>query len=366
MMAQKLDQKAELTGSGGVFDDWESVWVQRTWGDAFHQFRFRCAERSSRGVQEKFKPNDLIQVKLAGELAINGLILVRQVGYESASHAVQIQGVSTTWPAARANIIKKFNYQGKTFLEIADELLKDTDPKVKHSEKGKIDSRPFDDHMELIPGESIWSALERLARQRNILMTCDPEGNFIFVGEKQKSSSIGKLIEGVNIKKMQFIASTSDQWSDFILYNQTRGSDDKKFRAASEQGAKAKGRSPFYSPKLTLNEHPVREPEEVMKRADTEALWTEGHEITAVVTVLGWTPEQGGKLWQEGDSVYIQSPMCPLDQEMSIQSVTFTQDDKSGTLSTLVCIAPWGLSADQGFNVATPSPPQPAQNIGAR
>jgi hypothetical protein len=41
------DEVATIVAAGGRFEDWESVFVQHRWTDAFARFRFTSAERES-------------------------------------------------------------------------------------------------------------------------------------------------------------------------------------------------------------------------------------------------------------------------------------------------------------------------------
>ena len=76
-MPAKSSEKATLSVGGGNFEDFETIWVQQTFGDSFDHFKFTCAERVG-GSQ--FKPGQKCSVKLAGQDAIiDGLILTRQV-----------------------------------------------------------------------------------------------------------------------------------------------------------------------------------------------------------------------------------------------------------------------------------------------
>lgn len=346
------DEKATLIVGGSKFEDWESVWVQKTWGDSYHQFRFTCAERDASSQQ--LKPEDECAIELAGELAITGMILTRQAAYDENSHGVMLQGVSMTWPAARASIVHATgNFDGKHFMQIAEEVLKPTG--VKATKKGEISEKKFE-RMQVQPGEALFNFLERVGRDRKIIVTCDKEGNFLFVGE-HPGESIGALIEGVNIKRCQAVISVSAQRSDFIIRGQTAADNDQNMRTQAEQEAKEEGRlkKKFYSPIIVNIEQPVWTQDEVKQRAKNEVMWTEAQQVQATFVVQGWKTGDG-KLWEPGKNVSVKSPMALLDMELTIQSVTYTQDDPSGTLTTLLCVAPWGLNSKSDFKVAGGGP----------
>jgi prophage tail gpP-like protein len=338
------DEKATLIVGGKKFEDWETVWVQRIRGDGFHQFRFTAAERdlASQGyAQLQIKPEDECIIELAGDLAINGMVVTRQAAFDEGNHGVLLQGVSKTWAAARAGIVHETgNFDGKTFMQIAEEVLKPTG--VKGTKIGTIGETPFR-LAQVHPGENIFQFLTRLATDAKVLVSCTKDGDFLFVGE-HKPQSLGALIEGQNIRKCQATISVSAQRSEYILRNQGGADDKDNMRKQSEQEAKETGKlKKVYSPIVVPNEQPTWTPKELQERAKNESMWTEAQAIQATVVVQGWTAGNG-KIWEEGKSVSIKSKMAMLDMELVIQSVTFTQDNNSGTLTTLLCVPPWSLN----------------------
>jgi prophage tail gpP-like protein len=363
-MATKTIEKATLIVGGGEFEDWEEVWAQITWGDAFSQFKFVCAEREgSNGTAQRFKPGDQGTVLLAGQLAVTGEILTRQVAYDANNHKVMLHGVSDTWAPATSSIVHETSsFDGRNFEQIADEVLKPTG--VKYKTEGNLDKTKWK-RMHCAPGEPIFNFLERIARDRKILVTCTKKGEFLFVGEGRKGKQQGELIEGRNILKMQCVISNSFQRSKLIARNQTPADNTQNMRPACEQKAEAPGRLKKYRPIIIPMEQPVWNEKECQQRVNTESMWTAAQEIKATVTVQGWQPggpSGGGDLWEAGSDVMLTAPMALLHQTMSIESVTFTQDNRRGSLTTLLLVAPWGLNGTSKLQVGGSSPPAAATN----
>src|SRR5215471_15888114 len=172
-------EKATLIVGGGQFEDFTSIWIQDTWGDAFSQFRFTCAERDAPGStatlsSSQFAPGEKCTILLAGQLAITGIILKRQVAYDAHDHGVVLQGANMAWEAETSSIVHKdSNFDGKSFLEIATEVLSLTDATV--DIEGDIPTTPIK-FAQIQPGEEVFSFLQRYARPRNILITSNKEG----------------------------------------------------------------------------------------------------------------------------------------------------------------------------------------------
>jgi prophage tail gpP-like protein len=100
---------------------------------------------------------------------------------------------------------------------------------------------------------------------------------------------------------------------------------------------------------------------EVALRAETEQQWAEGTQIQATIVVYGWFAPNG-ELWEPGKTVTVQSPMAMLNNiVLSIRTATFTQDDASGTLTTLDLVNPELLNDHSDYNVSDPTLPHPSR-----
>jgi prophage tail gpP-like protein len=360
-LGPKREETATLIVAGLRFEDWESVWVQLQLSDAYSQFRFTAAERDPLPdwwERLQFKPQDPCQIYLGGLLAFTGVIILRQVAYAGKQHGVVLQGVSDTWFAARASILDKDSQFKGGFLDVAKQVLAPTG--VGFEVLGEIDSTPFKPPVKNQPGEPIFSFLERIGRDRKVIVAATREGKFLFIGE-HGPRVIDRLIEGVNILKMQCVISVVLGRSLYATRGQKPRSDEGSPTDAAHQEATAPGTMKRYSPLLTIMEHPVWTPHEVALRNDTEVMWNEGTIIEATITVQGWFTSAGA-LWQAGADVMVQSPMAMLNMVLSIQTVTFTQDSGSGSLSTLVCVAPWRLNGSRSYAVQNPQSPEASKS----
>jgi prophage tail gpP-like protein len=348
---------ASIVVGGRRFDDWESVWVQHRWTEQYPLFRFTAAERDP--VPElwqtlQFKPQDECAIYLGGMLAINGVILTRQVAYDANSHGVMLQGVGIQWYVGRASVLdEKGNFDEMTFEQIARKVIAPFGVGIHVI--GSLNATPFK-RLQVNPGETVWDFLERLARVRGIILGSDHLGNFLLIGD-HAGSLIGSLIEGVNILKCQCVIAVENMFSEYWVRAQTAASDDQHGRQASEQECKVPGTAKRYSPLLTPAEQPVWNLAEVCDRASNEALWHEGTIIQATITVQGWFNPAGG-LWAAGADVIVRSPMAMLDMVLKVQTATFTQDRNSGTLTMLDLVAPWLLKDRSDFNVGRVGAPQ--------
>jgi prophage tail gpP-like protein len=347
---------ATLIVAGRKFDDWESVWVQCPWASEAPSFRFSAAERDpipNLWSRLQFKPGDECAIYLGGELAVAGVILTRQTAYDANQHGVQLMGRGMTWYAARGSIVDKRNLDGKTFEQIAHEIIKPFGVGVKAI--GTLNAMPFQ-RLQTEPTESVWTFLERIARARNIVLGSDHQGNFLLIGDHSFPIS-EQLVEGQNILHCQAIISAEYKRSEFYLQGQTAGSDSKQGIDASEQEAIVAGTAKRYSPLLQIAEQPVWDLAELKMRASAERQWNEGNELRVSITVQGWHNPRG-LLWRAGAEYHVTSPMAMVNQVLKAETVTFTQDVNQGSLTVLDLVAPWLLNGKSEFNLELPNAPQ--------
>lgn len=340
------------------FRDWESVSVSIKWADAFAHFRFTSVERDTPpGLYYKlqFVPGARVKVNLGGVNVLIGYIETRQVAYDANRHGIELIGKSITAPVARSSVhTKSGSFDGMTWKQVADKVVNPHGLKV--IPIGTLNATPFA-KLQNQPGEFIWDFLERIARPRGIILGSDSFGNFLAIGPHHMPVINTQLIEGENIKKCQMVMHKK-HYAEYISIAQGAASDANHGRDMSEMKASWAGTGYPGSVLITPAEQPVKAIQEVLDRAKNEAIWNEGPKLEVTIVVQGWFRDDVN-LWWPGDNVFLYSPMCPLNQMMKIEQVTFSQDNSNGTETTLLLKQPWAL-LDIAIDVSPVSPTNPA------
>lgn len=351
------EDKAVLNVAGINFQDWESVFVQINRNEPWPMFRFTAAERDtmpSEWTKLQFRPGQDCDILLGGEQAIKGVITTRQTSYEGSQHQVMLVGKGLSTFAAKSSMDSKTgeNFDGMTFLQVAKKVLAPFPGG--YEVIGTLDSTVFE-KLQNQPGERVWDFLERIARPRGIVMGSDENGKILLIGDHDKQPD-SELTEGVNILKCQCIINDDPTFYYFKVRSQVAASDDNPGKAASElESDPIRGTSKYYCLNLTNSEQPVKTKNECNVRAMNEMVWHEGTKINAAITTRGWKRPTTGKLWKAGDVVTVNSPMAMLNGiVLAIQSVTFTQDSGSGTLTLLDLVSPIFLKIHSSFRVTMP------------
>jgi prophage tail gpP-like protein len=227
------DEIAEIIVAGGAkkgagtgsFSDWETVWVQHRWMDAWPIFRFTAAERDPiPTLWERLQiiPTDRVQINLGGKLAITGVVQVRQTAYDGNSHAVSIQGVGVQWYVWRGAILDKKSEFFGSYVDVAKQVLAPFG--VSPVFIGEIDSTPFKNAAHNEPGESVFQFLERLGRSRKVILGADYQGNLLFIGDHD-SKLVDDLTEGENILSCQCVISIDNLYDPIVVRGSTGRSD---------------------------------------------------------------------------------------------------------------------------------------------
>jgi prophage tail gpP-like protein len=336
--------QAVLITSRGIFEDWESVWVQHRWAESTPQFRFTAVEREpipNLWDKLQFRPGDWVNITLGGQLALqNGLIVSRQVAYDANQHGVQLEGKSLTYFAAKSSVDHPDgNFDGMTFEQVAHAVL-DKYQGMSIATIGTLNPRVFQ-YLQNEKGETNWDFLERIARVRGIVLGSDHLGHFLLIGN-HTYPVVANLVEGVNILSCQCVIQIEDLRGYYEVVSQGAGTDGNSGTAVSEPHGDAPGTGPATSKVITPSPVPVTGQDELTEMAQNEAVWSEGTYVQATITSQGWMMPGAKELWRAGTNVFVNSPMAILDQVMKIRTVTFSQDQR-GTLTTLDLVVPWLL-----------------------
>ena len=340
-----------LSVDGQLYTQWKSITVYLCQKQAFNYYRFTCSEFTPFArsfAAQQIRPGSKCSVVLGGELAIEGFVVTRQVAFTEKSHGVEITGKSSTYATVNgAAVVKGGELTDVTFPEAANKLLQPYS--LTCTPKPGINMEKFP--RVNVTEQTCWEVIEKLARQRSIVLGVNPyKGSDFWATPAGYQEGDGEVIEGVNMLEGRETISmelgsgsaltlgqqapTPQKWGPVVtsspLGNQASG-------FASSMGFDA---GPFM-PLIGMAEMPAAQGE-AAQRSGAEGTAVSGEQIKVEAVLQGWFngggPKGGrtrGKLWRPWNSVFVKSPMLIMNETLICKSVTFTQDDKSGTRTTL-------------------------------
>jgi prophage tail gpP-like protein len=354
-MAWPASEVATVIVNGQAYTRWESVWVQERWAEAFSYARFTAEEGKilpTSWHDLQVKPGDRCTILLGGDVVLTGTVITRQTSVNATQHMVQLTVKSKAfWPYKSSVFNDPANFDGMTFVQVAKKVLEPLHVTPEIYKGSKFDETPLKNESPQI-GANVWDYLENLARSHKAIIGVARSGNPLLIGTHQ-GDTIGRLADGDNILSMQVTVSCEDLFQDYRVNAGNNGSDDNYGSKAASNVGQASGTAPEYSVVEIPMERPPNDPRETQRRAEYEAIWSEGTKITANYTVQGWFA-QNGTLWEAGKAVTVSSPMSMIGGVMKIRTATFQQDNSSGTTTTLECVAPWALLDTVGADVGPP------------
>lgn len=195
------------------------------------------------------------------------------------------------------------------------------------------------------PEETAFQTIERYAKAEGVMLVGEPDGsiNITRVGQKRHAGVIEhgkKPILRISVKY-----SAKDKKSPVITKSQSDlGVEDSALRREQKVYDDTVGR---YRPAIRFLEREGGD-RDVKRRGEWKRLRQHGSGTQVNLSLAGWR-DKGGTLWTPGHLVAVSWPAERLDQDLSVSTVTFTQNDK-GTIAALTLVEPksQGGSASSG------------------
>lgn len=343
-MWPKTTELAILTVNGQNYQEWETVMVRHALREAppYH-CRFTCSEGmplSKNFAVLQIKPGDECTVTLAGFPAFKGKVETRQVYYDANRHHIEIQCATFMDVITGGVISKTGEWKDKTFKDIAGDILGKMGTNLVF-EGGSAPSYKFP-RVSSTPGETVYDFLDVLARSLSpstgvgISFTSNVNEDFVVI--MGPNGGEDAVVEGQNIIiGREIIYNPSMAGANPTISQGTGDNENWGAKVASvpffQESQETFGKK--FTPAVIVNEMASFDKKLLEGRAGSEGQWQQGDQITVIVTVYGWLRQSGG-LWYRDQIVSVTSPMLIMQNtKLRAKSVTFTQDNGTGTRTTL-------------------------------
>jgi prophage tail gpP-like protein len=203
-------------------------------------------------------------------------------------------------------------------------------------------------------GEKVFDALERLGRERGLLITDDAGGRLIFCRASQIRTA--PIYYGATpVKEWRHRRSSEDRYTNYRVIGQN-ASNTQQFGATSANCGALAADAGWTERQhtLTILADRLATPATCKARAEFEAAIRSGKSTELIASVWGWrTPL--GDLWQPNRVTRVRNEERQIDDDYLISGVEYTID-ASGTFAALT------LSPPSAFTPELPAKPRFSAN----
>lgn len=322
------------------YEGWTAMRITRSIESICGDFAFEIAAREFTGAQRwPLRTGDACAVEVDGETVITGYVDAIDPQVDDRGYGITLTGRDRAGDLVDCSAIAKpGSWTGKSIEAIAAELAKpfgiDVVAKADTGEKVK--------RFALQQGETVYAAIERLARYRGLLAVSSPVGHVELIQPGQ-GAIVAELVEGRNIVAGRATHDARDRFSDYVVKGQASGDDNANGKAVS--AVKAEARDPAitrHRPLLIIGEDQSTTAN-LRKRAAWEASTRAAKAQRATLTVPGWRAPSG-QLWRPDQRVGVKAPFLLVEGTLLITEVTLAKDDR-GTVADLTVTPPeaWSL-----------------------
>ncbi|GAB7450980.1 contractile injection system protein, VgrG/Pvc8 family [Enterobacter roggenkampii] len=336
-----------LTVAGQQWDGWTDMSVTSSLDAIAGEFDLTITTQWSEAAPRTIKEGLPCSVTIGADKVLNGYIDDFIPSYDAENVSIRVMGRDKTGDLVDSSVVHKSGqWKGMRLEQLAAEIAKPYGITV-INETDTGDAFPS---VVLEQGETGFELLDRLAKQRGVLLTSNADGNLVITRASKKRASVA-LVLGENILAARGRFSWRERASQYIV----KGSSSAGGAAWDDQPAKVIGGRQIsiddeeisrYRPKILVNEDSL-----TVGGASTRGDWYKarmmGEANTTEITVAGWR-ENGdtGPLWKTNLLTDIRDPIQNLDTTWLIKSVTFTEGD-GGRIAVLALVPPESLDLPQ-------------------
>jgi prophage tail gpP-like protein len=357
-----ISEDVSLTVDGLRLRGFQEVNVTRSMKEATISYGLRVTNPawSSDAFAVRFARE--VELATGTELMCRGTVDEYESECEEEKREVRISGKSKGALAARHPPVKHKTgrIENKDLLAVAKEF---TETGVEWRSDVKLPPIPL---VQRHPLDSVFATVERYARSLGVMLVGQPDGAILITRGSDKRHG-GELAEGVRpMTSFKVKVSQKNKASPTLVRNQRRvGVAASDLRDEQTIYDPSDGR---FRPAIIYGETD-QDKQSAKNRGEWQRLRMGAFGgLSATIGVAGWR-DSDGLLWEPGRLVFLRIPSERIEQDMRIESVTFTQNLKDGTTAELTLVDPNTTGAksksgaaggkrnksDPGYGVADPN-----------
>jgi prophage tail gpP-like protein len=320
-----------------AYGGWKGVRIVRGIEQLAGAFQLSVSERwFGQATPRRIVPGDRCELSIDDEPVITGWVDDLRIDYDDQSHNVSVSGRDAAGDLVDCSAIKgSGQFKGRTIAQIAGDLCNPFGIAVTVAEG--VDVGKAFTSFAIQEGETVFEALERMARIRALLMTSDGLGGLV-ITRAGTGRCPTTLKNGVNIKAAAGVLDHKDRFQEYLVKAQAPATD--YWNAAASAHVRGTATDPAikrYRPQIIVGESQA-DGLSAKDRAIWQSKMRAARSLNVTARVQGWTHAEG--LWTPNTVVHITDDWLQLDHDLLIKTVTLTQDDREGTVTELALTDP--------------------------
>lgn len=357
-----ISEDVSLTVDGLRLRGFQEVNVTRSMNEATIAYGVRVSNPAWSADAFAVRFAREVELRTGADLLCRGTVDDYESECEADKREVRISGKSKGVLAVRHPPVKHKTgrVENKDLLAVAKEF---TETGVEWRSDVRLPPLPL---VQRHPLDTVFETVERYARQLGVMLVGQPDGAILITrGSDQRHA--GELAEGMRpMTSFKVKVSQKSKASPTVVRNQRRmGVQASDLRDEQTVFDPNDGR---FRPAIIFGET-----DQDRQAARNTGEWQRLRMgafggLSATIGVAGWR-DGDGQLWEPGRLVFLRIPSERVEQDMRIESVTFTQNQKDGTTAELVLVDPSTTGAksksgaagarrnksDPGYGVADPN-----------
>lgn len=288
------------------------------------------------------KLNDECSIIVDDEKVLTGFVESVDVDYDATSHSINITGRSKTADIIDSMINSLEIKPPITLKAVIEKVIVHIGAEIKIIENTTVEK--FNSAEDLLSpeiGQNAFEFIEKLARKRQVLLTCNGEGNIVITQSSSDSAPIGlqNIIDGNenNIESASVSYDSTERFGKYVSKSQLNLTAlNVSGKASSKDIVNQKSSDVIdeqvrQSRQFVIQAESASSDQQNQKRAQWEANIRKTRSIVYSTVFNGFGVN--GKIWMPNQLTSIKDEFAGINAEMLLNSVIFSQDGYSANTS---------------------------------
>lgn len=332
-----------LRVDGQLYSGWQKVRVTRSLRDIAGDFELHLTRKWDDAKVMTIREGSACTIHIGNDLVLTGYVDDFIPSYDAKEVSWVVSGRSKTSDLVDCSAIyKSGQWQTVTIDKVARDICKPFGIEV----VVECDLGAAFPRVAIEQGETCFELLDRLAKQRAVLLTTNEKGQLVLTQASEQAIG-ASLILGENILAARGNFSMRDRASEWIVKGSSYGGgttwDNTPTTTIGGQKATISDPDvPRYRPRIIIAED-ITTVAGASKRGQWQKQRSIGEGTQTEITVAGWRTQgmkgDSGPLWRINRMCPIKDEIQGLDVNWLIVAVTLMEDDQAGR-ETIINLTP--------------------------